>query len=615
MKTYLIAIVFSMLLLSSCKNSADDYNKDLERTGFFDNIAMNNIAEKINSGEYTGSEKDATFWAEMASIGYPYNPYDRNDELFNPDENIIIKSYVIPESFDKGLIDELVESMYNGSYYDLLNKYEVKDAKVLDNDVDLELKDDIINSIGDRGLYPRYMNAYIQDLNGDGTNEFLRYYLTGSDGSTQIIYTTENENGVFSDVNAVYHDLGGYGYNTMIEYNGKIYLIVLSEDFNYGYISGIQVYSLNKDNIMESAWISKNISGINYVTTTFPSKQYKQVTENVLKDFDEVIFVDKYGNFDFGNSIDGKVDINNDGNLEEYEFFTNLSMSVNWKTRLKLNIKNPKDEEVIKPILELFDEKHIPQVLNVKEVDGQNYVYLITQYANSRYLNLTIYHLNEDDLRLVSNHLIYLDEYYDVYTRPIEQFAPYYNHETEDVVAETEKNNIITFEKDKEVVEELLDTVEDVKVREIYMDILLNNSSDIFEQHEYDDYVFKPKYLTLVDFDHDDVPELYLSDYNIFGVVIHVEDGKPVAYWFSNKEMQQIKADGTFGQYGGAGSESINEIEFIGNGEYEITEIFYREDLTYFKDGKEISKEEYTKLYENHRNEKEKPVWIELNEK
>ena len=106
---------------------------------------------------------------------------------------------------------------------------------------------------------------------------------------------------------------------------------------------------------------------------------------------------------------------------------------------------------------------------------------------------------------------------------------------------------------------------------------------------------------TLVDFEQDGIPEavfrIALGENTDCGVlVLHWEDSKVWGYTFSNREMQEIKADGTVWWSGSSSNYGAAKISFS-RGEYAYQNIAWAEEadggVKYYLEGAEISYEAF----------------------
>ncbi len=396
-----------------------DYEKAvnyfLNSAGNFNSKAMYSIANMVYNKQYK-SEQSYTFWAEQSAVGSFIQPIDYNEKLLKPETNIKINNFEIPKSFDENLVNEVINSIYSGTYYNFLDTYSLKEAKVNTEDLTFNTSDEYSN-LTTEGLYPWNRGTYLYDFNDDGVREYANYVLEGSAGVSSLTFAPEREDKTVNEEDAKQYDLGGYGANEVISYNGKTYILFYITDLNYGDLYSIDIYSLNKDNILESCSINVEHTGVGYVTTKTPTKEDESVPNKILKNFDNIFSINKEYNYYkiSDENLNGEVDINNDGVKETYEFYTNYTSTVNWQTHLWYkDIAVEKDLKTIQPLLDLIYSVNTPQYLNVMNINGVNYVYVVAQKPNHRYYNLTIYEFKNKNIREVSKHLIYFDNQYNV---------------------------------------------------------------------------------------------------------------------------------------------------------------------------------------------------------
>lgn len=127
---------------------------------------------------------------------------------------------------------------------------------------------------------------------------------------------------------------------------------------------------------------------------------------------------------------------------------------------------------------------------------------------------------------------------------------------------------------------------------------------------------------SLIDMNQDQIPELVL-EVSVGGgadfvLVLHLQNGGIFCHWYSNRQMQLIKIDGTYLGSGGAGTfyicqewfdKSKNTTRYLASHEYAgaDNQAIYE----YFINEKEVNKEEFDAFMDAFNN-KEDAVWCEF---
>lgn len=126
---------------------------------------------------------------------------------------------------------------------------------------------------------------------------------------------------------------------------------------------------------------------------------------------------------------------------------------------------------------------------------------------------------------------------------------------------------------------------------------------------------------SLVDMNQDQIPELVLKasvgDGAEFVLVFHLEDGEIYCHWYSNRQMQLIKVDGTYRGSGSAGTfyicrekfdKSKNTTEYLASHEDTGTDENNQVIYEYLINEKKVNKEEFD-AFINAFDKKEDAVW------
>ncbi|WDV47855.1 hypothetical protein PV797_09220 [Clostridiaceae bacterium M8S5] len=136
---------------------------------------------------------------------------------------------------------------------------------------------------------------------------------------------------------------------------------------------------------------------------------------------------------------------------------------------------------------------------------------------------------------------------------------------------------------------------------------------------KYSDYNLTPLNYTLVDMNGDCIPELVIEmkvGAADFVLVLHANAGNIVSYHFSNREIQEIKLDGTFMASGGAFDNGVYELKFVNDG-YVINSVGHKESghdkkgdfiISYYINNEKTTEENYKSFIENY-DKKEDVVW------
>lgn len=177
----------------------------------------------------------------------------------------------------------------------------------------------------------------------------------------------------------------------------------------------------------------------------------------------------------------------------------------------------------------------------------------------------------------------------------------------------------------------------------VYDDLLLNTYKDVlvskvrFKEKNYstgieeevylneirvDDVSLKIHNFSLIDMNKDCVPELVLETSvgaAEFILVLHSNNDEIYCYWFSNRQMSEIKVDGTFFSSGGAGYYRIDELEFTNDG-YIINQLGYHEVgwdeegnvvISYYLNQEKVSEKEFSSFLDDFK-ETEDVIWCEF---
>lgn len=129
---------------------------------------------------------------------------------------------------------------------------------------------------------------------------------------------------------------------------------------------------------------------------------------------------------------------------------------------------------------------------------------------------------------------------------------------------------------------------------------------------------------SLVDFNQDQVPELVLKATRGEGaemvLVFHIQEGEAYCHWYSNRELQEIKADGTYLGSGGAGTFYICREEFDKTNsttQYLASQEMMGMDendqpkISYYINGEKVGEEAFSSYMKDYEN-KEDAAWCEF---
>lgn len=128
--------------------------------------------------------------------------------------------------------------------------------------------------------------------------------------------------------------------------------------------------------------------------------------------------------------------------------------------------------------------------------------------------------------------------------------------------------------------------------------------------------------VALVDLEHDSIPEVILhialganSDCGV--LVLHWENNQVWGYTFSNRQMEEIKADGTFLWSGSSSNFGIATATFS-QGEYTYQNIVWVEEVDnlgrYYKGEAEITRNEFVAYISQH-SSREDAHWIQYSDR
>ncbi|MGN0493438.1 MAG: hypothetical protein ACI4F7_07300 [Acutalibacteraceae bacterium] len=123
-----------------------------------------------------------------------------------------------------------------------------------------------------------------------------------------------------------------------------------------------------------------------------------------------------------------------------------------------------------------------------------------------------------------------------------------------------------------------------------------------------------PEKYAFVDFDGDGANELAVHvtpDYGAY-IVLHLYGGRVYGFEFNEREMIDLKQDGTFVQSSGAGFNGIAEIKFNGD-KYVLTETAFADDYegVYRLEGKPSDSKETQKVFDSQY-KKSSVKWTEM---
>lgn len=124
---------------------------------------------------------------------------------------------------------------------------------------------------------------------------------------------------------------------------------------------------------------------------------------------------------------------------------------------------------------------------------------------------------------------------------------------------------------------------------EAYKAVLENNSEFYSTENKknvlFDDFltngevfgtIFKPEHFTILDMDGDKVPEVVIElQAGNFFEVLHYYKGEVEGYIYSNRQLGQLKADGTFAWSGAASYWGYGKLNFKSTSDYKTDDIGY----------------------------------------
>lgn len=387
------------------KNVDNALEYTMQSAGFLHNYSFSNMGSIIDD---EGLDSDSNYWYRLAAKNYVIQSASNKllyDNLKNGSAHVIIdnsKNTEIPSDFIEGII----YMYYSGTLYEYL---ESENLRYRDFDVNnLSINDG--NSSTSSRLW-HYDNHYMIDLDDDGIDELISYQLDGSIGGSafQIL---KNINGVYKleEDKVIYSE---YGINGFITYEGNNYFIVGIIDIGNRAIYNVNIFLLKGIQVDEIITIELKELDTNYIRT-FQSNEEYEVLNNLVEKRIKEMFYKKYKwrmlyeNVNESLVID--TDINNDGDLEHYEYESIFWGTINRPITLEFRGENKEEDlSLINKIL-LFNDLGIPIGIEIFTLEGINYIGVLSYELGTNNYCLSTFMLEDDEMTLILNHLITFNE-------------------------------------------------------------------------------------------------------------------------------------------------------------------------------------------------------------
>lgn len=388
-----------------------DVEKALEYTlqsaGFLHGYSLSNMGAIIEDESLDG---DANYWYRLAAKNYMIQSGSTTvlyDNLIKNDVEIEIDYPIESKDIPEELIQEVLFKFYSGTLYDYLEE----SSQVFKN---FELDDYNIVEVTDRSIKPVwwYDTVYLVDINNDGIKEILSYVMEGTGGGISF-NILENVDEVYRLTREFQRYPMEVGINGLITFEDEKYFIIANVDIGNRIIYGVSIYSF--DGLMESDTVEICIDeiGVKTLNTYQAGIEYNDLAEIVENRINKM-FVKKYSSLLYDNVNESMVldsDIDNNGDIEHYEFESIFWGTINRPISLEFN-REETEEEDIKLIEEVirFNDLGIPLGLEIFTSVGTNYVSVLYYELGTNNHCLTTFKLEKDEMTVIMNHLITFNE-------------------------------------------------------------------------------------------------------------------------------------------------------------------------------------------------------------
>lgn len=379
----------------------------LQSAGFLHNYSLSNMGAIIDE---KGLDDDANYWYRLSSKNYMIQSGSTNilyDNLVNGDVDIEVEYLIESESIPEELIEDILFKFYSGTLYDYLEKSskEYKDFKLDDYYMDEETR---------RNVSPGwwYDSIYLADINNDGINEIISYIMEGTGGGVSFRILRNIDNEYKADQRYSSYPLMA-GINGLITFGNEKYFIVANVDIGNRVIYEVNIYSFDDYLLADSITIEIGEIDTHVIKTYQLSNENDALVDMVEKRIDGM-FVEKYDSLFYDNVNETMildVDIDNDGDVEHYEYESIFYGTINNPISLELRtgLISEKDLNIIQEVLS-FNDLAIPIGLEVFNLDGVNYVGVLSYELGTNNHCLTTFKLGNDKLIVIANHLITYNE-------------------------------------------------------------------------------------------------------------------------------------------------------------------------------------------------------------
>lgn len=378
----------------------------VQSAGFLHGYSLSNIGSIIDDKDLDG---DGNFWYRLAAKNYMIESGSNSilyDNLKNGLIDITVEENLNNTKIPLDLIEDILFKYYSGTLYEYLDSISspFKDFDV--NDISFTEDDPYALT----RLW-RYDNFYLIDLNNDGNEELISYRLEGTIGnSCMSVYV--NENGEFNMDELEILDFM-YGLNGFIPYDGDFYFVVANVDIGNRVIYEVDIYSFYGFQIDESVTIELKETDTIFIKSYQADNNYDTLNEMVESRIDEMFYNKYEWRMLYDNVNEGMVidcDINNDGDIEHYEYDSIFWGTINRPISLEFNGKNSEEDlSTINKLLS-FNDLGIPLGIEIFSFEGINYIGVLSYELGTNNHCLTTFKLDNDEFTVVLNHFITFDE-------------------------------------------------------------------------------------------------------------------------------------------------------------------------------------------------------------
>lgn len=404
----------------SMNQAVSTYSKSV---GFLNGDAMykfSNLYETETFGENLKNEYKK--WLFLSILNGTTND-EAYDKVYSLAQAIDYENVLYDISND--LIFEARNYFFACDIETFLEKYKVESDY---NIKKISATDEVFNFINN------CQDVFYVDINHDDENEFISFKKDGNlgDGILRIIKKDlKNEmNFVNSDVYKI-----KYGDNSVIEYEGKYYFIVIYDDIYNNNKNKMEIFEINENGINEkSILFEKDFTGFDYVKTFQYNDEFNDIVNAVEKDIftilnatiNEQVFV-KHENLISDNVFKGiAFNADNVPDILQYStnfdnYFENEYINKNYERSLGYNDFNHLEIELYgKEKNSYFDITLNDLYLNncngnilqqlFSYYDYEDEIYYTAMLEKSKFSNnysLSLYKADKYSSNLVANFLIY----------------------------------------------------------------------------------------------------------------------------------------------------------------------------------------------------------------